>query len=266
MPEIEMPPQYAGHYPDPHDNDGHVAEAVRTLAGIRLTQWLGFVQSAISNFESAANKHIGDLEYETDATFSFSPVLVSFAKAVVDAFPLTKVGEQTMSIVSAVMDGAQASYEKSLDSSLSGGKSRLRGSVTAFAIAARTSATKAVEELQKQLPEVVDEAMTWVDTASTDTTYVSALCDWMGFPQPTNENTVNPVRQSLENPFFGVYQAVRAQLKRTQGVPGLDDDDLSPTIWEREAVVSQRELYRQEGPAAWDKAYDPNTVWPALPR
>ena len=98
--------------------------------------------------------------------------------------------------------------------------------------------------------------MTWVDSASTDPEYVSAMCDWMGFPLPTEQNTVNPVRQSLENPFFGLYQSVRAQLLRIQGVPGLDDDDLSPTRWQHEAVERQRELYRLEGPAAWQWAYD----------
>jgi len=34
----------------------------------------------------------------------------------------------------------------------------------------------------------------------------------------------------------------------------LDADQMNPNTWEREAVERQRELYRQEGPDAWQKA------------
>jgi hypothetical protein len=43
---------------------------------------------------------------------------------------------------------------------------------------------------------------------------------------------------------------------RARGVPGLTDDDLNPITWEHEAVESQREFYREQGEAAWEKAYE----------
>jgi hypothetical protein len=39
MADIEMPPQYAGEYSDPKDSEGHVDEAVRTMAADRVNQW-----------------------------------------------------------------------------------------------------------------------------------------------------------------------------------------------------------------------------------
>jgi hypothetical protein len=263
MPEIEMPPQYAGQYSDPHDTEGHVSAAVQNLAGLRVDQWVTFVMTAVSDFETNANAHIDSLEYDHDATYDFNPVLVSYAAALVNAFPPTKMAS---SIVSSVMSPLQNSYQENLTSGLTGAKARLRDSLVALVGAARKSGTVASSEIQTKLPEAVDDAMTWVDSASTDAGYVSALCDWMGFPQPTLENTVVPVRQALENLFFGVYQAVRAQLLRTQNVAGLDDDDLDPVAWQREAIQSQAGLFRQDGSDAWKKAYEEGTGWSPAPR
>jgi len=253
MSEIEMPPQYAGQYSDPQDTEGHVADAARTLAALRTSQWLTFVLDAVSEFESNANNRIEHLEYDDEAQFSFDPVLSGFASAIEGFFP--KV-QGAISPVSTIMGGIQASYEAKLASALAGAKLRLHDSVGALVQAARERATLAEAAIQDAVPATIEDGMTWVDSASTDPDYVASLCEWIGFPQPTRENTVDPVRQSLENPFFGVYQGVRAQLFRTEGVPGLDDDDLSPVRWEHEAVVSQAQLYSQQGEAAWNKIYE----------
>jgi len=154
-----------------------------------------------------------------------------------------------------MMDGIQSSYTQKLEGGLSEGKLRLHASVFALVQAARERTTQAASSIQERLPEAVEDGMTWVDSASTDADYVSALCDWIGFKLPTRENTVNPVRQALENPFFGVYQAVRAQLLRTEGVAGVDDDQLNPVTWEHEAVESQRAAYSKDGPDAWENVY-----------
>jgi hypothetical protein len=155
-----------------------------------------------------------------------------------------------------VMEAIQSSREADLKSDLAAGKKRLRDSVTTLTNAARDHLTSVAPLMREHMPEAVENAMTWVDSASTAPEYVSSLCDWMGFPEPTPENTVYPVRQALENPFFGVYQAVRCQLLRAQGIAGLSDDDLNPIAWEHEAVETQRELYGEIGKAAWEKAYE----------
>jgi hypothetical protein len=253
LPDIEMPPQYAGAYPDPHDTEGHVRRAIQAEAAHRLQLWTTFVLTAVSEFESAAYLHIDELEYEHDAAYSFDPVLASFVSVMLNTFPPTATAT---SVISTVMGGIQSSYEENLKTGMSAAKMRLHASVVALVQASRERTTRAASAIHAQLPDTVEDAMTWVDSASTDPDYVGAMCDWMGLVLPTRENTVHPVRQSLENPFFGVYQAVRAQLLRTEGVPGLDDDQLSPVIWEHEAVERQRELYRLEGPDAWQNAYD----------
>jgi hypothetical protein len=226
------------------------------MAADRMNLWTTFVLNAVSEFESAANQHTEELEYNHDATYSFDPVLASFAAVVIQTFPPTKMASSIISTVSTVMGDIQSSYEQKLQSGLVGAKVQLHGSVVALVQAAREQATRAASSIQERLPQAVEDAMTWVDSASTDPDYVSAFCDWMGFPLPTRENTVNPVRQALENPFFGVYNAVRAQLYQTQGVPGWDENQMNPITWQREAIERQRELYRQEGPDAWEKAYD----------
>jgi hypothetical protein len=253
MPEIEMPPQYTGFYADPQDTEGHVRRAIETQAGIRLDAWANAVESTVSDFESEANLHVEQLEYEHDATYDFSPVLASFVSTVLDTFPPTA---EVKSVVSTIMGGIQSSYEEELERGLSGAKLRLHGSIVALAKAARARTRSTASKLLTDMPQTVEDAMTWVDSASTDSDYVGAFCDWMGFAVPTESNTVNPIRQALENPFFGVYQAVRAQLFRIQGVPGLGDDELNPIAWEHDAIEHQRELYRQLGPDAWKTAYD----------
>ena len=252
MAEIDMPPQYAGVYSDPKDTEGKVRAAVQTLAANNVNLWATFVLDAVSEFESAAKLHIDQLQYDHDATYSFDPVLSSFAAVVIDFFPPTKMAK---SIVSTMMDGIQSSYTQKLEGGLSAGKLRLHASVFALVQAARERTTLAASSIQERLPEAVEDGMTWVDSASTDAEYVSALCDWIGFKLPTRENTVNPVRQALENSFFGVYQAVRAQLLRAEGVAGVDDDQLNPVTWEHEAIESQREAYSKDGPDAWENVY-----------
>lgn len=253
MPDIDMPPQYAGSYDDPHDTEGHVARAIEREAGDRLNLWTTLMLEAVDEFETAAQLHIDELEYEHDASYDFSPVMTSFVSVALSSFPPTAT---VTSIVSTVMGGVEESYDEKLATGLSGAKLKLHASVAAFAQASRKTTTEVAPAVLKELPNIVDDAMTWVDSASTDPEYVGAMCDWMGFVLPTRENTVNPVRQSMENPFFGIYQGVRAQLLRTQGVAGLDDNDLSPGIWEHDAVERERELYRTDGPDAWRTAYE----------
>jgi hypothetical protein len=261
MPEIDMPPQYAGHYSDPQDTEGKVRAAAQILAADNVNLWATFVLDTVSDFESDAVLHIDQLEYDRDATYRFNPVLSSFAETLIDFFPLSKPAKMAKDVVKSVMNGLQDSYTQQLEGGLRTAKLRLRASVRALAKAARERTTKAASGIRQRLPEAVEDGMTWVDSASTDPDYVSELVDWMGFPLPTRENTVYPVRQALENPFFGVYQAVRAQLLRTQGVPGVRDDQLSPTIWEHEALESQRKAYdtwvksRFDGPPPWEEAY-----------
>ena len=253
MPEIQMPPFYPGRYDDPKDTEGHVAEATRTLAGRRVGEWLTFVLDAVSEFETNANNQIEHLD-DGDADYSFDPVVAAFASAVAkSAFPEI---EAVASVVTETMDALQSAYEKNLASALTAAKARLHSSVTALVQAARERATSAESVIQQKIPDIVEDGMTWVESSSTDPDYVSALCDYVGFPEPTRENTVRPVRQSLENPFFGVYQSVRAQLQRTKGVSGLTDDDMNPAGWERDAVKTQQQLYNEQNEAAWEKAYE----------
>jgi hypothetical protein len=170
------------------------------------------------------------------------------------------------SLVSTVMSPFQSSYQKTLTSGLTGAKVRLRDSVVALVGAARKNGTVASPEIQTTIPAAVDDAMTWVDSTSRDAGYVSALCDWMGFPQPTLENTVVPVRHPRKLPSSASTRPFAPSCSGPQGVAGLDDDDLDPVAWQREAIQSQAEFFRQDGSDAWKKAYDEGTGWSPAPR
>jgi hypothetical protein len=258
MAEIEMPPQYTGEpeYPDPKDTQGHVAAAARTLAAERVNMWMPLVLDAITEFESNANRHIKRFDQDV-ATFTLDPVLASFAKVVIGSFQGFVAIKAAILALSEVMDSIQSSYEAKLH----GGLAQLDDAVGALVQASRKQATLAAPTFQKHLPEAVENGMTWVDGASTDPEYVSALCDWMGFPQPTRENTFVPVRQALENPFFGVYQLVRAQVEKANPQNPIADT-INPLEWQREAEETQNKLFLQylhEEPPhpedAWDKIY-----------
>ena len=256
MPETRKdPPQYDGHYYDPQDLDRHVVVAIQAEAAQRLQRWETLALNAVDEFQTAANQHIDELDYEHAASVDMSPVLASFASVVLSKFEPTATAYD---VVSTVMGGFESAYEDRLSSGLSSGKKRLRDAVVALAQASRLKTNETVTELIANLPDIVDDAMTWVDSASVDPIYVRSMCDWMGLPLPSRQNTVHPIRQSLENPFFGVYQAVRAQLLRTQGVPGLHDDDLVPRIWQHEAIEYQRKVYNeaQVKEEAWEEVYD----------
>lgn len=260
MPDIEMPPQYAGHYHDPQDTEGHVARAITLEGKHRLSLWLPMTLDAVDEFESHALYRTDQLEYEHGVEIDINPVLASFARDVFNRFlPTTTV----VSIAEGMLEAMMSDYEDNLSTSLSGAKQQLKGSILALVQAARKQATTAVSELSERMAESVEDAMTWVDSASTDPGYVADMCNWMGLIIPSRKATINPIRQSLENPFFGVYQSVRAQLMKAQGVPGLDDDDFYPPRWQREAVESQRKLYQEyerdnggDGSGAWDAAYN----------
>lgn len=136
MAEIEMPPQYAdGDYPDPKDTEGKVLAALQTLAHDRVTMWSTFVLDAISEFETAANNHIEQLQYDHDATYDFNPVIAGFAEAVVERVPFTKEGAAA---IEPIMEGMRSAYEKNLADAMSDAKRKLHGSVTALVQAAES--------------------------------------------------------------------------------------------------------------------------------
>jgi hypothetical protein len=256
--EIQMPPQdMSEHAVQDEWDEAAVRSAIFQQAGLRLNTWLTFILNAADEFETNANQHIAELEYEADAYVEFGPVVKGLTTALAVAFPGGGTGLKviTASIELLVKD-FDSSQKSRLDGTLKGAKLKLANNVTALVQELRARATRAFPTLDDDLVESIDTALTWVDSASTNPGFIAAMCDYMGILEPSRENTIAPIRQELENEFFGVYQSVRAELLREVGVPGLDDDDLSPTIWGHEARESHDNLYRERGEKAWDDAYD----------
>jgi hypothetical protein len=258
MAEIEMPPQDArGDYKDPYDTQGHVQEALVIKGHQRVTDWVTQVTLAVTEFQHSAEGHIDQLEYDHEAHVEFAGVLSAFASAVSSVIPghgaaveLAKaVGE---GVADLLLDGLQSSFNEHMDGTMTGAKMRLKGSVHALVLAVTEHASHAYDGIDERLRKAIDEGMTYVDSSSMDDAYLASMLDWLGFTQPTRANTLDPVRQALENEFFGVYQAVRNQLAQAQGI---DTYGQGPNQWEHDAIQHERELYKEEGERAWDDAY-----------
>jgi hypothetical protein len=260
MPEIEMPPQDArGTYADPHDTQGHVAEAIITKAHQRITDWVTQVTLAVTEFERAANGHIDQLEYDHDAHVEGIGLVQVFITAVESVIPGERAAVEVAKAVGAkvaevIVDGLADAYNSGIDGSLASAKLKLHNTVRSLAQAVSVKASHAYDGIDDRLREAVDDAMTWVDSSSMDDGYIASMVDYMGFVQPTRQNTLDPIRQQLENEFFGMYQKVRFDLEQSAGHhPGGYANQ-----WEHEAHQYERALYKEEGERAWDDAYKEN--------
>jgi len=250
-----MPPQDARATSGPYYNEPEVQHALLLLARDRVQVWLTLVLDAVSEFETAARQHVEQLESNHDAEVDFAGVLSALASAVTTVVPGTKEAVDVLSQGVALIDLLEHGYNAGVATTLAQGKAKLHQSLTALSQSARYALTTALDGYEQRLEEAVNNALTYVDSASTDPAYIRALCDWMGVVEPNRGNSLEPVRQALENQFFGVYESVRAQLLQATGVAGWDDGDMNPNQWEHDAIQRERELYREEGEQAWGDAY-----------
>ena len=144
---------------------------------------------------------------------------------------------------------------QSRDHSISHAVDRMHNEVATLSNLVRVRATGLTDQVTQQLASAVDQALTQVESVENSPEYLGLLCDWMGFTEPTRQNTIDPVRQRLEYEFIGVWAQVKAELLRENGRTGLDDSQMNPQIWAGEAERYERELYRKEGEEAWQDAY-----------
>jgi hypothetical protein len=114
---------------------------------------------------------------------------------------------------------------------------------------------RAGDAAMAKVDATIDQALAQVADVSNREEWIEAMCDWIGFVEPSRTTVYDPIRQALEYEFSGTLAHVQAEVSREVGIPGLDDKDLNPARWEREARDYEQKLYREEGEQAWDDAY-----------
>lgn len=229
MVELDFPPQAVDGGVDLDDRESalHLIDKVYDDVQDRLQDWALKVMNAVSQFKDKAELRIDNdalFDNNGDADVVFLGVMMDFADAVVShmpgAGPVWSAVHQGYDLL-----GTLRQYFGDKPLGVAGARQRLRTAVTQLHLAANQTLDELTTRYQRQpgqtvwdspLGQAVWDALTWVDSASTDPDYVAALCDWV-MPAPTTENTTNPIRDALENSFNDVYSAVSHQLLREQG-------------------------------------------------
>lgn len=259
MAEIEMPPEsMRADNPDPYDTSGNVQAHLRQMAHTRVTDYVTLVEAAVTEFALNVNPHIEALHAGRSAVDA-AGLVESFVSVVLVAIPGgeeakagVEIGKELFKAVAGeIAKGVQASYNEGIQHDLEEGKDRLRNAVSALGIAASKHATLAFNQIDQVIDTAVDQAMTWVDSSSNDATYLEAMLDYLGFAQPTRAHVLDPIRQSMENAFFGLYEWVTADLQGEYA-----------NKWQHEAAQTEQAMYVHDGEKAWTEAYDPNTPIP----
>ncbi len=229
MVELDFPPQAVDGDVDLDDPGSlsHLIDKVYDKVQDRLQDWALKVMNAVSQFKDEAELRIDNDPLFNDngaADVGFLEVLLAFTDAVVSHTP---GASQVWSAVHQGYDllGALRQYFGDEHLGAAGARQRLRTAVTQLHLAANQTLDELTTRYQRQpdqtvwdspIGQAVWDALTWVDSGSTDPDYVAALCDWM-MPAPTTENTTNPIREALENAFDEEYSAVSRQLLHEQG-------------------------------------------------
>lgn len=60
-------------------------------------------------------------------------------------------------------------------------------------------------------------ALHQIEYGSTDLEYVASLADWLGVPEPNEENTTKPIKKEMMKGFERVMEDVNRQLFRQVG-------------------------------------------------
>lgn len=255
MAEIEMPPEsMRPDNSDPYDTSGNVQANLRQMAHNRVTDYVTLVEAAVTEFTLNVNPHIEALQAGRSAVDA-AGLVESFLSVVLVAMPGgegakagVEIGKELFkAIAGGIANGVQGSYNEGIQHDLEEGKDRLRNAVAALGLAASKHATLAYNHVDQVIDDAVEQAMTWVDASSNDNSYLEAMLDYLGFAQPTREDVLDPIRQSMENAFFGLYEWVTADLQGQYA-----------NNWQHEAAQAEQAMYAHDGEKAWSEAYDPN--------
>jgi len=232
------------------------------MATTHLNLRTGELTQAVLDFKTGTTAHINDHLHGLtgkDAQFSWGPLVDGLIATIgLSLFPaeaagaeLAKIAYETAAkmIAEGLSEAVHAAQEHATDP-----VARLQASVDALAHEISVREGRALAHVQEQIPTMVADALSEYENPPTDDAWLTQMCDWLGFPQPTRGTIYHPIRQQLEYDFVGILAQVQAELEQEKGLADAHDTG-SPEQWSTEARLDEQRLYHQEGEQAWDDAY-----------
>jgi hypothetical protein len=216
--EIEFPPQDASG--DVDYDDEALANAVIDRITARVNRWLILAVQAVDEWEIDAKKRVADYN-DADATVDPFPVIFAFAEAVIKRLPgmSTALGiiEDASGLVGLVRSNMGDEHM-----GLVGARARLIAAIDELKVATGAAIRQAIKGHEARLlarlsPENNDSPLHQIEYGSTDPEYVAALADWLGVPDPNEENTTEPIKKAMMEGFERVMEDVNRQLFREVG-------------------------------------------------
>jgi len=206
---------------DEYYNDEALAGAVADQLGIRVNHWISLVIQAVDEWADEADRKIEAWNLDGDVDVGFLGVVAAFGKAVSSHVPGASQGMAVIEGASSIYDAVQAARGNS-PMGASGAKAKLRAEIYELKQGAGSALRGATDGFQARLgawlsPKNDQSPLTFVEKGSTDPSYVGELCEWLGFPMPTESNTTEPIKQELREAFEEVFKQVATELEKEMG-------------------------------------------------
>lgn len=217
--EIEKPPQDADG--DAYYDDNAMANAVISSITGRVNLWLTLSVQAVEEWEVDAKAKVAEYN-DADASVDAAPAVLAFAKAVVKYVPGVSTGLGVIEDVGGFIDLVQT-YMGNQYMGLAGARARLTAAIDEVQAATGKSLRDAINGHEGRLrahlsPNNADSPLIQVDSGSTDPEYIAELVDWLGVPQPNEQNTTEPIKQEMMEGFEKVMWEVNRQLQKEAGI------------------------------------------------
>jgi hypothetical protein len=202
-------------------SDDDLAAAVSDQIGIRVDHWMALVIQAVDEWADEAERRVEAWNLDGDADVGFVGVIAAFEKAVIGHVPGASQGMAIIESASDIYDAVQAARGNA-PMGLSGAKAKLRAEIFELKQGAGAALRRATDGYQSRIaawlsPKNDQSPLTWVEKGSTDSSYVGQLCDWLGFPVPTESNTTEPIKHELGEAFEEVFNRVATELEKEMG-------------------------------------------------
>lgn len=202
-------------------DDADLAAAVADQLGNRVLHWIALVIQAVEEWGDEAVQRIEAWDLDGDVDVGFLGVVHAFAQAVISHVPGASQG---MAVIEGAADIYEAVVRARGDAPLgaAGAKAKLRAEVIELKGGAGSALRETTDGFQARLaawvsPKNDQSPLTFVEKGSTDPSYVGELCDWLGFPMPTESNTTGPIKQELREAFEDTFNRVATALEEEMG-------------------------------------------------
>jgi hypothetical protein len=214
--DIEFGPADARRGEEDYNEEALAAAVIDTIKH-RVNHWTDLAVGAIVAWESEAKTRVADYS-DAKATVDPVPVIAAFGEAVVRHLPGMSTALGIMKDASQLL-GLVQSYMGTEPMGLVGARARLLAAIDNIKVATSKAIGEAFDGYEGPLnswlsTENPNSPLHQIQFASTRPEYVASVAESLGFPEPTLENTTEPIKQEMMEGFERVMEAVNRQLFR----------------------------------------------------